>query len=79
MYQCRKSWVFVLLLNYDIDYYNKILKFAYQALHNITKEFCAKDPAQILRWVITIDEAHDAKIHEYGLDTEFEDTFCRCI
>ncbi|CAF2883081.1 unnamed protein product [Rotaria sp. Silwood2] len=42
-------------------------------------EFCIKDPAQILRWVIVVDKNFDTKVEEYGLDTEFEDTKCGCI
>lgn len=39
-------------------------------------EFCVKDPAQILRWVIVID---DDRLHRYGLHREFDETLCGCI
>ena len=39
-------------------------------------EFCVKDPAQILRWVIVVN---DDRLHRYGLDTEFTNTRCSCI
>jgi hypothetical protein len=57
--------------DYDTVYYNHE--------NDDRDEFCIKDPAQILRWVIIVDEEHDTKVTEYGLDTEFDDTFCSCI
>jgi hypothetical protein len=39
-------------------------------------EFCVKDPAQILRWVIVMD---DDRLYRYGLDREFDKTRCGCI
>jgi len=39
-------------------------------------EFCIKDPAQILKWVIIMD---DTRLHRYGLDSEFSETRCGCI
>lgn len=39
-------------------------------------EFCVKDPAQILKWVIIMD---DDRLHRYGLDYEFDSTRCWCI
>ncbi|CAF1182477.1 unnamed protein product [Adineta steineri] len=57
--------------DYDTVYYNH--------KEDDRDEFCVKDPAQILKWVIVVDEAHDTKVNQYGLGTEFEDTFCHCI
>jgi hypothetical protein len=57
--------------DYDTVYYNHA--------DDNRDEFCIKDPAQILKWVIIVDEAHDTAVEEYGLNTEFEDTFCSCI
>ncbi|CAF1117340.1 unnamed protein product [Adineta steineri] len=57
--------------DYDTVYYNH--------KEDDRDEFCVKDPAQILKWVIVVDEAHDTKVNQYGLDAEFEDTFCHCI
>ncbi|UJR14442.1 hypothetical protein I4U23_001439 [Adineta vaga] len=39
-------------------------------------EFCIKDPAQILKWIIIMD---DDRLHRYGLDREFDKTCCHCI
>ncbi|CAF4393515.1 unnamed protein product [Rotaria socialis] len=39
-------------------------------------EFCVKDPAQILNWIIIID---DDRLRRYGLDTDFNNTCCNCI
>jgi hypothetical protein len=39
-------------------------------------EFCIKDPAQILKWVIIMD---DDRLRRYGLDHEFDNTRCFCI
>ncbi len=39
-------------------------------------EFCIKDPKQILKWVIIMD---DDRLRRYGLDHEFDNTRCGCI
>ncbi|CAF2118271.1 unnamed protein product [Rotaria magnacalcarata] len=39
-------------------------------------EFCVKDPKQVLKWIIIMD---DDKIRRYGLDKAFENTLCKCI
>ncbi|CAF1570640.1 unnamed protein product [Rotaria magnacalcarata] len=39
-------------------------------------EFCVKDPAQILRWIIIMN---DDRLRRYGLDRAFENTRCGCI
>lgn len=39
-------------------------------------EFCVKDPAQILKWIIIMD---DDRLRRYGLDQEFENTHWGCI
>jgi hypothetical protein len=39
-------------------------------------EFCIKDPEQILKWVIIMD---DDRLRRYGLDHEFDNTRCGCI
>ncbi|CAF3017692.1 unnamed protein product [Rotaria sp. Silwood2] len=39
-------------------------------------EFCVKDPEQILKWIIIMD---DDRLRRYGLHTAFENTFCGCI
>jgi hypothetical protein len=39
-------------------------------------EFCIKDPAQILRMVIIVN---DDRIQKYGLDTELKGICCGCI
>ena len=52
--------------NFDTVYFNHE--------NEAQDEFCVKDPEQILRWVIVVDENNDSKVKEYGLDTEFEDT-----
>jgi hypothetical protein len=39
-------------------------------------EFCLKDPEQILRWIIVMD---DDRLRRYGLDEEFENTRCGCV
>ncbi len=57
--------------DYDTVYYNH--------RDDNRDEFCVKDPAQILRWVIVVNEENDSKVNEYGLATEFEDTMCGCI
>lgn len=40
-------------------------------------EFCVKDPKQILKWVIIMD--NDARSDRYGLNSEFSDTRCGFI
>lgn len=65
--QNSKAW----WKNFDTVYYNH--------KDDNRDEFCVKDPAQILRWVIVVDEKSDVKVTQYGLDTEFEDTWCNCI
>ena len=43
-------------------------------------EFCVKDPEkQIKKWIVVIDEPHDSKVEEYGLDIEFDSTSCFCV
>ncbi|CAF4066407.1 unnamed protein product, partial [Rotaria sp. Silwood1] len=43
-------------------------------------EFCIKNPQeQIIKWVIVIERQNDAKVSQYGLDTEFDSTKCGCI
>ncbi len=43
-------------------------------------EFCIKDPVnQIIRWIVVIHDPYDAKVKQYGLDTEFNSTLCSCI
>jgi hypothetical protein len=39
-------------------------------------EFCVKDPAQVLKMIIIVE---DDRIQRYGLDTEFDETCCGCI
>ncbi|CAF4888433.1 unnamed protein product [Rotaria sp. Silwood1] len=39
-------------------------------------EFCVKDPRQILRWIIIMN---DDRLRRYGLDRVFENTRCGCI
>ncbi|CAF3200836.1 unnamed protein product [Rotaria sp. Silwood2] len=39
-------------------------------------EFCVKDPSQILRWVIVVNEAYDANVQRFRLNHEFENTQC---
>ena len=56
---------------YDTVYYNHS--------NDARDEFCVKSQNQILKWVMVIAEGYDAKVHNYGLDTEFDDTKCGCI
>lgn len=42
-------------------------------------EFCVKDPSQVLRWVIIVDEPYDVNVKRFRLDREFENTRCGCI
>ena len=43
-------------------------------------EFCIKDPHnQILKWVVVVDQKHDYKVAEYGLNHEFDSTKCFCV
>ncbi|CAF3950223.1 unnamed protein product [Rotaria sp. Silwood1] len=44
--------------------------------HENRDEFCIKDAAQILKWVIIMD---DDRLHRYGLHHEFDNTRCNCI
>lgn len=44
--------------------------------HENRDEFCVKDAAQILKWVIIMD---DDRLHRYDLDHEFDNTRCNCI
>jgi hypothetical protein len=39
-------------------------------------EFCLKDPSQILKWIIIMN---DDRLQRYGLDKEFNETMCGCI
>ncbi|CAF4646046.1 unnamed protein product [Rotaria sp. Silwood2] len=39
-------------------------------------EFCIKDPKQILKWIMVMD---DTRLYRYGLDHEFDNTRCGCI
>ncbi len=54
--------------NYDTIYY------AHEQENR--DEFCIKNPAQILKWVIIMD---DDRLRRYGLDHEFDNTRCSCI
>ncbi len=55
---------------YDTVYYNH--------QDETRDEFCIKNSSQIIRWIMTIDEKFDKKIHNYGMYTEFDDTKCGC-
>lgn len=39
-------------------------------------EFCLKDPSQIEKWIMIMN---DDRLHRYGLDREFNETICGCI
>jgi hypothetical protein len=44
--------------------------------HENRDEFCLKDPSQILKWIIVMD---DDRFRRYKLDTEFDQTMFGCI
>lgn len=54
--------------NYDTIYY------AHEEENR--DEFCVKDPEQILKWVMIMN---DDRLRRYGLDCESNDTCCGCI
>ncbi len=57
--------------NYDTVYYTQN--------DERRDEFCIKSADQILEWVMVIEEECDHKVQNYGMDKEFNDTFCGCI
>lgn len=48
----------------------------YAHINEKRDEFCLKDPEQILKWTIVMN---DNRLQQYGLDKEFKDTLFGCI